>query len=412
MRLLIGVILLFASVARADFVLSGAAERSLEQLFDIPSGQIVVLDMKCKALPALSKVGRSKIVCDSATNTLKASVNGGAFSAFGSGSAAGGANAVQSNSGGNFADSGCTAVGGVLTCVSYTSPDANNAATNYLALTGNGASTATGVDCATIGVAKKLTLANTNKTDTDSQRAWQYCQGATPTAYAFPSPAGIDLFDDFVSDNGNSNGTDKPQGPFGWGWACSTGTAAVSGTNSPDSVTLGVATWGTAATNGQICDWFVPAVSGTKPWRNFPSDTTWFYQARLSLKVQANIAWAWGLADITTAVDPTAIQNGLIIQFIPATDATHYLCTTCNAGNCASPTQMGTVSSPGTFDKLKISMSGALLQCCVNDVCVTNNAHMPASTTNLTHMMALKDISAAMTVDNDYQWLHTPTVAR
>jgi hypothetical protein len=463
-RALVVGLLAIASIARADFVLSGAAMRSLEALFDIPSGQIVMLDMKCRALPALSSAGRARIVCDNSTNTLKASVNGGAFGAFGGGggSPAGGTNAVQSNAGGgNFGDSGCTAVNGAMSCGTYTSTDQNNAGVNVMAVLGNASTTTPAVDCATNGATKRLTTINSNKTDTDSARIWSHCYGTAAglvedagsvagNKFVSAAPGGVaacgdsthvgvwtidshgtatcsavgisgtsfaptnqqDIFEDFIGPIGSSPTADKPQGVFGLNVTCSSGAASAQGVSAPDNNTPGVAHWLGQATSGAYCTWF-NLNTATKPWRNFPADTTWWFESRFTLQVQTNIAWAWGLADVTAATDPTAITNGLFVQFNPASDATHYLCTTCNGGTCGT-TAGAAVSTAGTYDKIRLNMSVAnTLQCCINGACVTNNAHAPAATTTLGHFASLKDVTATqMITDTDYWWMHTPATTR
>lgn len=410
--LLVGLILL-ASAARAELVISGQVSRSLEQLFDMSTGQIVVLDMKCKALPAVSKTGRVKIACDSATNTLKASVNGGAFAALG-GAAAGGANAVQVNSGGLLADGGCTMSSGNITCSTFTSTDQNNAAANKIAITGNAAGTTPAVDCGTLGATKKLTLANTNKTDTDTQRVWQYCNGTTPGAYAYPSPVGRDYFDDFIGGAYTAGTSDKPGGDLQIIFFATTGTCTPTTISAPDNNTTGILNLTTSATTNGLCNWY--NASNQKAWRNLAADTTWFMQARVNVSCdgsgRTNCNWSLGLSDNATA-DATGAGNMLVVSYLSATDGTHYRCETCNGGTCTSTTQAAAISAIGTYDTVTLSIVGGALQCCINGACVTNSAHMPATTTAMSPFTGIKALTTTgQAFAMDYWWFHPPAVVR
>mgnify|MGYP001560073793 CR=1 FL=1 len=76
---------LFFPLQSHAFTWSSAAEKTLEQMLDT-SGKVSILTLNGRTAPAVSLAGQARFYVDSASNTVKLSVNGGAYGTLGSSS--------------------------------------------------------------------------------------------------------------------------------------------------------------------------------------------------------------------------------------------------------------------------------------------------------------------------------------
>ena len=332
-------------------------------------------------------------------------------------------------------------------CPTCTSADQNNAGVNAFALFGNGSGTSGAVDCATNGLAKKLTLLNDNKTDADAARDWALCFGTTqgPTFDA-SAPAGNHYLNSLTTLQTCGSGTTScvfgidthgtvtmastpivstGEGPSLLfcmedfvGTAPDTtlnGSAAVgkcelgqvaaqtcAGTNPTSTANHpGIYHQVTDGTANHVCA--LRFAKATNPLLGYWNQSGWYIEAMVTPTTTAE--WFWfGLAD-SANIPSAGWNNAMGILQTSTANSGHYVCHACGASTCGTvgtgDVDMGAV---GTNDKLRVDMSDSThLRCTLNGVASLVTTNLPAAATamNLYEQFQATD-AVARGYDTDY----------